>query len=129
MKYIINTSQIKSAVYKFLDNLVEDAEVKKLKPAEGFVWIDYKIEISNKGRELFFVNVAPKKYYIDLDNELLYDLKIANDMKKLFPIRLNLISEMVGQWFEDKYLSHEERNIDNSTPVEFSGNNYDDDDF
>jgi hypothetical protein len=127
MKYIINTSQIKSAVYKFLDNLVEDAEVKKLKPDTGFTWVEYKIEIVNNGRKLFFVNIAPKNYYRDIDNTLIYDLKIAYDMKKLFPIRLNLISEMVGQWFEDKYLASEDRNIDDVNTIRFEENDYDDD--
>jgi hypothetical protein len=93
MKYIITESRLENLVFKYLDNKLKGADIKK-----GIV-SDFVFVVPGKDVGLFAVN----KYHKKGDNYLHIYFPLFDEIQTMFSMKEGDVLELIGKYLESRY--------------------------
>ena len=93
MKYIITESRLENLIFKYLDNKLKGADIKK-----GIV-SDFVFVVPGKDVGLFAVN----KYHKKGDNYLHIYFPLFDEIQTMFSMKEGDVLEVIGKYLESRY--------------------------
>ena len=93
MKYIITESRLERLIFKYLDNKLKGADIKK-----GIV-SDFVFVVPGKDVGLFAVN----KYHKKGDNYLHIYFPLFDEIQTMFSMKEGDVLELIGKYLESRY--------------------------